>query len=122
MAADDLAVMTAKEVAAYLRISKQIVYRLIRFRKLPAFRIGAGPRDWRFYRVDVERFAQGGTEGRGPPSLLDIVGGRLICDVCGAESEPSLTPESIREKAVQKGWVSGSAARDLCPNCRSKDP
>jgi excisionase family DNA binding protein len=54
------AVMSAKEVAAYLRISKQIVYRLIKLKKLPAFRIGAGPRDWRIYRMDVERFAQGG--------------------------------------------------------------
>lgn len=38
-------VMTVKEVSDYLRIHPSTVYRLIKRRQIPAFRIGG---DWRF--------------------------------------------------------------------------
>ena len=38
-------IMTAKEVADYLRCHISTIYRLAKMRKLPAFRLGA---DWRF--------------------------------------------------------------------------
>jgi excisionase family DNA binding protein len=47
------AVMTAAEAAAYLRISKQILYRLVRSGNLPGFKVGG---DWRFHLDDVDRW------------------------------------------------------------------
>lgn len=38
-------VMNVKEVAAYLRCHESTIYRLIKGKKIPAFRIGS---DWRF--------------------------------------------------------------------------
>ena len=49
-------ILTVAEVANYLRVSKGTVYKLLKARELPAFRIGS---DWRFSRDDVERLMQG---------------------------------------------------------------
>ena len=46
-------VLTVRELAGYLRVHQITVYRLLRERKLPAFRVGA---DWRFNREAIERW------------------------------------------------------------------
>lgn len=53
----DSAIMTVKEVAAYLRIHNTTIYRLLKNNSLPAFRIGS---DWRFTKgnIDAWRKAQ----------------------------------------------------------------
>ena len=50
---DDL--MTLAEVAAYLRLSKDTVYRMASAGKLPASKVGS---QWRFRRDDVEQWLE----------------------------------------------------------------
>ena len=44
-------VLTISEVSDYLRVSRQTIYRMLRRRNIPAFRIGG---DWRFNIEDLE--------------------------------------------------------------------
>jgi len=46
-------VLTAGEVASYLRVSLSTIYRLLKSGDLPAFKIGS---DWRFNRVHIEEW------------------------------------------------------------------
>jgi excisionase family DNA binding protein len=46
-------VLTASEVASYLRVSLSTIYRLLKNGDLPAFKIGS---DWRFNRVHIEQW------------------------------------------------------------------
>src|SRR6516164_1106055 len=46
-------VLTAGEVAGYLRVSLSTIYRLLKSGDLPAFKIGS---DWRFNRVHIEKW------------------------------------------------------------------
>jgi excisionase family DNA binding protein len=46
-------VLTAGEVASYLRVSLSTIYRLLKTGDLPAFKIGS---DWRFNRVHIEKW------------------------------------------------------------------
>ena len=46
-------VLTAGEVANYLRVSLSTIYRLLKSGDLPAFKIGS---DWRFNRVHIEEW------------------------------------------------------------------
>jgi len=46
-------VLTAGEVAAYLRVSLSTIYRLLKTGDLPAFKIGS---DWRFNRLHIEEW------------------------------------------------------------------
>jgi excisionase family DNA binding protein len=43
-------IMTADEVAALLKVSRQTVYKLVKRKKLPGFRLGG---DFRFRRSDI---------------------------------------------------------------------
>lgn len=45
------ALLTASQVARYLRVDKFTVYRLVAQRKLPAFKVG---NQWRFKRQMIE--------------------------------------------------------------------
>jgi excisionase family DNA binding protein len=49
-------VMTAKELAEYLRVHRSTVYKLLRRRELPGFRIGT---DWRFRREVIDQWCAG---------------------------------------------------------------
>jgi excisionase family DNA binding protein len=44
-------VMTLEEVAAFLRVHPSTVYRLLKLRHIPAFKLGS---DWRFRRESIE--------------------------------------------------------------------
>jgi excisionase family DNA binding protein len=46
-------VMTLEEVAEFLRVHPSTVYRLLKKRKIPAFKMGA---DWRFNLESIERW------------------------------------------------------------------
>jgi excisionase family DNA binding protein len=45
-------VLTVAEVAAFLRVNRSTVYKLIRRGELPAFKVGS---DWRFNRAQIEK-------------------------------------------------------------------
>ncbi|HSF58976.1 MAG TPA: helix-turn-helix domain-containing protein [Candidatus Binatia bacterium] len=51
MATRDL--LTAKEVAEYLRVNQYTIYRLVAQKKLPAFKVGS---QWRFERSVLDRW------------------------------------------------------------------
>ena len=44
-------IMTVRSLALYLRCTPSTVYRLLRERKIPAFRLGS---DWRFFRSAID--------------------------------------------------------------------
>jgi excisionase family DNA binding protein len=45
--------LTAQELAAYLRVNRSTIYRLLKKGKLPGFRIGS---EWRFQMDEVNRW------------------------------------------------------------------
>jgi len=51
----DTAVLTVKEVAALLRVDEKTVYRLVKKRDLPGFKVAGA---WRFKRVDIESWIE----------------------------------------------------------------
>jgi excisionase family DNA binding protein len=53
-------VLTVAEVAAFLRVNRSTVYKLIRRGELPAFKVGS---DWRFNRVQIEELFKFHTTG-----------------------------------------------------------
>jgi len=46
-------IMTLKEVAEYLKLSELSLYRLLRARKIPAFKIG---QQWRFKKTALDKW------------------------------------------------------------------
>ena len=54
--------LTAQELAIYLRVNRSTVYRLLKKKQLPGFRIGS---EWRFQIEEVNRWFR----DRGPGDL-----------------------------------------------------
>ncbi|HEV8343673.1 MAG TPA: helix-turn-helix domain-containing protein [Candidatus Binatia bacterium] len=50
--------LTAEEVAAYLRVDRYTVYRLVSKGKIPGFKVG---RQWRFKQSIIERWLKKNT-------------------------------------------------------------
>ena len=48
-------VMTLREVASFLKVHPNTIYRLARSGEIPAFKMGT---DWRFHRVAIEQWAR----------------------------------------------------------------
>lgn len=46
-------VMTLKETAAFLKVHNSTIYRLLKAKQIPAFRVGS---DWRFTREALDRW------------------------------------------------------------------
>jgi excisionase family DNA binding protein len=46
-------VLTVQNVAEYLHVHPSTIYRLVKKRQLPAFRVGS---DWRFNRESIDRW------------------------------------------------------------------
>jgi excisionase family DNA binding protein len=46
-------VLTVQNVAEYLRVHPSTIYRLLKNKQLPAFRVGS---DWRFDRKEIDRW------------------------------------------------------------------
>lgn len=60
-------IMTAQEVAGYLKIAPLTVYRMAQQGKLPAFKVGS---DWRFKRSAVDRWIM--VKSSPPPTVLAV--------------------------------------------------
>lgn len=56
---DPLTILTVREVAEYLRLSETKVYRLVKQRQLPVFRIG---KSWRFRKDLLDEWLSQCTE------------------------------------------------------------
>jgi excisionase family DNA binding protein len=56
---DTLTILTVREVAQYLRMSETKVYRLVKCRQLPVFRIG---KSWRFRKDLLDEWLSQCTE------------------------------------------------------------
>ena len=50
-------VLTTDELAAYLRISRSTVYRLLKRQKIPGFKVG---KDWRFDPEQIDGWCKAG--------------------------------------------------------------
>lgn len=48
-------IMTAKDVASYLKLNERTVYRMAASAKIPAFKVGTS---WRFKREDIEKWIE----------------------------------------------------------------
>lgn len=46
-------IMTAEETSRYLKITQRTLYRYLRNRQIPAFKLG---KEWRFVRSDLEQW------------------------------------------------------------------
>jgi len=56
-------VLTLEEVASYLRVHPSTIYRLLKKKQLPAFKVGS---DWRFNLESIDRWrAEAEQSGRG---------------------------------------------------------
>jgi len=54
-------VMTLEEVADYLRVHPSTIYRLLKKRQLPAFKVGS---DWRFNLESIDKWRAEMEQGR----------------------------------------------------------
>lgn len=52
-------------------------------------------------------------------SLLDILGGCVVCDGCQKESTSHLTPEMALSEAKNEGWLI-DGEKHYCPDCAKK--
>jgi excisionase family DNA binding protein len=59
-------IMTVATLAEYLRCHQSTIYRMIKHRQIPAFRIGS---DWRFSKAAIEQWLQKSMIWPKPPSL-----------------------------------------------------
>jgi excisionase family DNA binding protein len=53
-------ILTVEEVAEYLKVHASTIYKLLKRREIPAFRVGA---DWRFHAVQIEEWVKSRTRG-----------------------------------------------------------
>jgi excisionase family DNA binding protein len=60
----DPEIMTSYELAAYLRVSRATVIRLLKRRNLPGFRVGV---DYRFRRADIDEWIEAREKARKKP-------------------------------------------------------
>ena len=56
-------ILTLENVAEYLRVHPSTIYRLLKKRQLPAFKVG---RDWRFNLESIDRWRTDAERSRGP--------------------------------------------------------
>jgi excisionase family DNA binding protein len=59
-------ILTLENVAQYLRVHPSTIYRLLKKRQLPAFKVG---RDWRFNLESIDRWRTDAERSRGPASF-----------------------------------------------------
>ncbi len=81
-------IMTLQEVAGYLKVTKQTIYRMLNAKQIPAFKVRS---DWRFRKETIDQWIeeQGASE-RGRPDHFEIpIVGRIAAGV------PILAEENI---------------------------
>ena len=67
-------VMTLEEVAGYLRVHPSTIYRLLKKKQLPAFKVGS---DWRFNLESIDRWRAEAESGRNGFDLNGSIEGKL---------------------------------------------
>jgi excisionase family DNA binding protein len=89
--------MTVPEVAEYLRIDPQTVYRMLRVGELRGIKAG---REWRVHRTTLERFVRGEA-----PSCVDLLtveqAARYMTDP--ALADETVTPEDVVHYITEAG-------------------
>ena len=55
--------MTALETCRYLKITQRTLYRYLRSRQIPAFKLG---KEWRFVRTDLQQWIRDRTRNAAP--------------------------------------------------------
>jgi excisionase family DNA binding protein len=60
-------ILTLENVAEYLRVHPSTIYRLLKKRQLPAFKVG---RDWRFNLESIDRWRNEAERSCGSPALI----------------------------------------------------
>lgn len=48
-------ILTLQEIAEYLKVDKRTVYRMVKSKKLPAFKVG---NQWRFSKTDIFKWIE----------------------------------------------------------------
>ena len=66
-------ILTLENVAQYLRVHPLTIYRLLKRRQLPAFKVG---RDWRFNLESIDRWRTDAERSRGPAGFSAGNGGK----------------------------------------------
>jgi excisionase family DNA binding protein len=64
---DRARILTLENVAQYLRVHPSTIYRLLKKRQLPAFKVG---RDWRFNLESIDRWRNDAERSRGPAGFV----------------------------------------------------
>ena len=54
-------ILTLKETAEYLRVSRQTVYNVIKDRRIKAYKVG---REWRFFRSNIMEYLESTSRNR----------------------------------------------------------
>ena len=54
-------ILTLKETAEYLRVSRQTVYNMIKDRRIKAYKVG---REWRFFRSNIMEYLESTSRNR----------------------------------------------------------
>jgi excisionase family DNA binding protein len=85
-------ILTPQEVAEYLRVDIQTVYRLAKSGKLPAFKAG---KSWRFHRMDVERYVTYKYKTFGPDGARPNLFRETVLDKYKGDPDPSKGSEHI---------------------------
>ena len=48
-------IMTVREVSEFLRVHPSTIYRMLKKKMLPSFRVGS---DWRFSKAEIDKFTK----------------------------------------------------------------
>lgn len=54
-------ILTLKDTAQYLRVTKQTVYNMIKDRRIKTYKVG---REWRFFRSDIMEYLESTSRNR----------------------------------------------------------
>ena len=99
-------IMTLREVADYLKVTKQTIYRMLNAKQIPSFKVRS---DWRFRKDVIDKWIEQGTPEREGP-------GRLPLPLQGKQDKPD-KPSSFHIKPpISKGliYVGGNESRPAC--------
>jgi excisionase family DNA binding protein len=64
----DSAVLTIREVADLLKVDAKTVYRLVRGKRLPGFKVAG---TWRFKNADIDQWIERQKEAAGQPTAAE---------------------------------------------------
>jgi len=86
-------VMTVRELADYLRIHPSTIYRLLKQKRIPAFKFG---REWRFNRETIDRWRPRTAKNRGGANSYRGENSQWDCGPCPRDKSPNGCGASTR--------------------------